>query len=146
MMDKYLPVFLSIEDTINPDQISNSICRNAAPNLQGTSTMLHCYLQTLIIVPLSSPLANKLPSATAKYFTFLPISPEHLLPFFCTPVPMFLCIVESLGLLFMWEVWLLAVTLPRRPLLTRLLWIVDGCTWVLLVSASSELIALLDIL
>ena len=33
MMDKYLPIFLSIEDTINPDQISNSICRNAVPNL-----------------------------------------------------------------------------------------------------------------
>src|SRR4029434_6967918 len=65
---KYLPVFLSIEDTINPDQISNSTCRNAAPNLQGTSTMLHCCLQTLIIVPLSSPSANKLPSSTAKYF------------------------------------------------------------------------------
>ena len=106
MMDKYLPVFLSIEDTINPDQISSSICRNAAPNLQGTSTMLHCCLQTLIIVPLSSPSVNKLPSSTAKYFNFWLISPEHLLPFFCTPVPMFSCIVESLVLVSMSEVWL----------------------------------------
>ncbi|MGH0166351.1 UNVERIFIED_CONTAM: hypothetical protein FKN15_066772 [Acipenser sinensis] len=70
MMDKYLPVLLSIEETINSDQIPNSICRNAALNLQGTSTMLHCCLQTLIRVPLSSPLANKLPSATAKYLKF----------------------------------------------------------------------------
>ncbi|XP_073447101.1 membrane protein BRI3 isoform X2 [Aquarana catesbeiana] len=31
----------SIEDTVDPDPISNSICRNSAPNLQGTSTMLH---------------------------------------------------------------------------------------------------------
>ena len=31
MMDGYLPIFLSIEDTIDPDQISNSICRTAAP-------------------------------------------------------------------------------------------------------------------
>lgn len=33
MMDKYLPVFLSIEDTIDPDQTSNSICRNAAASV-----------------------------------------------------------------------------------------------------------------
>ncbi|XP_063785732.1 extracellular calcium-sensing receptor-like [Pseudophryne corroboree] len=65
-MDKYLPVFLNIKDTINPDQVPNSICSNAAPDLQGTSTMLHC---CLIIVPLSSPSLNKLLSPTAKYFT-----------------------------------------------------------------------------
>ena len=55
----------------------------------------------------SSPSANKLPSVTAKYFRFLLISPEHLLPFFCTLVPMFLCIVESLGLVSTSEVWFL---------------------------------------
>ena len=48
-------------------QISNSICRNATPNLKGTSTMRHCCLQRLIIVPLSSSSANKLLSAIPKY-------------------------------------------------------------------------------
>src|SRR4029434_7194543 len=109
MMDKYLPVFLSSEDTINADQISNSTCRNAAPNSQGTSTMLHCCLQTLIIVPLSSPSANKLPSFYSQIFL---ISPEHLLQCFCTPVPMFSCIVESLGLVSMSGYGFLAATLP----------------------------------
>ena len=70
MMGKNLPVFLSTDNTINPDQMSNSICRNAAQNLQGTSTMLQCCLQTLIIVLLSSPSLNKLPSATAIFFKF----------------------------------------------------------------------------
>lgn len=70
MVDKYLPVFVSIEDTNNPDQISNSIGRNAALNLQGTSAMLHCCLHTLMVVPLTSPLANKLHSSTAKWFRF----------------------------------------------------------------------------
>lgn len=36
-------------------QISDSICRNETPNLQGTSTMLPCCLQTLLYVVLSSP-------------------------------------------------------------------------------------------
>ena len=92
--------------TVNPDQISNSICRNAAQNFQGTSTMLHCCLQTPIIVLLSSPSVNKLPSATARYFTFWLIHPEHVLPFFCAPVPMFSCISKLLGLASMSEVWL----------------------------------------
>lgn len=30
-------------------KISNSTCKNAATNLEGTSTMLHCWLQTPII-------------------------------------------------------------------------------------------------
>ncbi|MBN3304033.1 NETO1 protein, partial [Amia calva] len=34
------------------------------------------------------------------------ISPEHLLPFFFSPVPVFSCIVESLGLVSTSEVWL----------------------------------------
>lgn len=53
-----------------------------APNLQGITIMLLCYLQTLIIAPFSSPLQeNKLPSATDKYFKICLISPEYLLPF-----------------------------------------------------------------
>lgn len=44
MVDKYLHVFLSTEDTITPDHIS--IYRNTTPNLLGTSTKLHCCLQT----------------------------------------------------------------------------------------------------
>lgn len=59
LMDKNLLVFLSTED--NSDQIPNTICSNAALNLQETSTMLHCCLQTLILIPLSSPSTNKLP-------------------------------------------------------------------------------------
>lgn len=93
---KYLSVFLNTEDTITPDQISNSICRNAATYLQGTSTTLYWCLKTLIV---------NLPPATAIYFKFCLISPEYLLPVFCTPVPMFLCIVESLSLVSTSMVW-----------------------------------------
>lgn len=89
VMDKYLPVLFSTEETSNSDQIPNSVCRNAAPNLQGPSTMLHCCLQTVILVQLCSPLANKLPSTAAKYLKFWLISPGHLLPFICTPVKCF---------------------------------------------------------
>lgn len=56
--EKNLPIFHSIEDIINPDQISNSICKNAAPKLQGTSTILHCFLETLITVWMSLWQAN----------------------------------------------------------------------------------------
>lgn len=48
----------------------------------------------------SGPSTNKLPSAIAKYCKFWLISPEHLLSFFCTPVSVFSCIFESLGLFF----------------------------------------------
>lgn len=140
MMDKYLLAFLSIKNSINPDQISNSIWRNVASNLQGTCTVLHCCLQTLIVVPLSSPSANNLPSARAKYFQFWLISPEHLLSFFCTPVLMFSCVVAwpcfHEGGMAVW---------PWRPLLARPVRTVDVCTWDSLVSAWSELMALPDI-
>lgn len=56
--DKYLPLYLSIEKTINPDQVSNSICRNEAPNVQGTSTIHYCCLQTLLYLPPALRLAN----------------------------------------------------------------------------------------
>ena len=49
---------------------------------------------------------NKLPSTTAKYLKFWLILPEHLLPFFCTPVPVFSCIFKLLGLVSVSEVWL----------------------------------------
>lgn len=42
------------------DQIYNANCRKAAPNLQGTFTMLHSCLQTLVIVHLSSSLGDSL--------------------------------------------------------------------------------------
>lgn len=100
LVDKYLPVFLSIEDTINLDQIPKLICWNTGPKLQGTSTMVYCSLQTFIIVPLFSPPENKLPSVTAKYFTFWPISVDLLLPFFYTTVSIFSCIVEAAQLCF----------------------------------------------
>jgi len=93
----HLPVFL----TINPEQISNSICRNAAPNLA------FCYSQIF------SNVGSSVQRACC-----------HL---FCSPIPVFLYIVESLGLV------------------SGLLLTVDGCTWVPLVSAGAELMALLDI-
>jgi len=123
MIYKCLLVFLSTEETPNPGQIPNY--RRGASNLQGTSTLPHCCMQTLIIVLLSSASANKQPSAAAKYLKFGLISAEHLLPFVCTPV-----LVFSLGLVFMSEIWLFVLqSLQWRPLLARLLWTVDGCTW-----------------
>lgn len=65
---------------------------NAAPNLHRTSTILHSCLQTLIIVPLSSPSAIK-PSPTAKYSSVQSVC-CHL----CAPVPQFSCIVMSADL------------------------------------------------
>lgn len=82
---------------------------------------------------------NRLSSSTAKYFKFWIISPEHLLPFFCTPVRVFLCIVESIGLDSMWEVWLFGC---NSSLKSRILQTVD---WDPLVTASPELMALLDV-
>ena len=145
MMDKYLPVFLCIENTINPDQISNSICRNAAPNVQGTSTMLHCCLQTLIIVPLSSPWRTScllLQPNISNFDSSVQSTCCH------SSAPQFLCFRAYLSRLAWFphqRYGFLAATLPWRPLLARLLRTVDGCTWVPLVSASSELMALLDI-
>ena len=145
-MDQCLPVFLSTEDTINPHQITNSICRHAAPNLWGTSTRLHCFLQTLIIVLLSSPSVNKLPAATDKYFKCWLISPDQLLPCFCTTVPLFLCKVESLGLVSMSEVWIFghnsSLKTTSGPTSPDSRWVY----LVHLVSAGSELMALLDIM
>lgn len=100
-MIKYLPVLISIEKTSNSDQTPNSVCRKATPQLQGTSTMLHCCLQTLILA---------------------------LAAIFCVPVPMFLCIVESLGFVSMLEVWLVCHKSSWQPLLTRLLQTVHVCT------------------
>lgn len=66
------------------------------------------------------------------YFKYWLISLEPLLPFFCSPVSMVSCIVESLGLVSMSEVWffLPATTHWRpyhaRPLLTVRRWVVPG--------------------
>lgn len=90
------------ETTIIPHQISNSICRNAALNLQGTYSVLLCSLQIL-----SSHLVNKLASANGQNISnFGLVSPEHLVPLSCTPLPVVSCIIESLGLVSMWELWL----------------------------------------
>lgn len=129
LMDKYLPVFLSIEDTINPDQITNSVCWNVAPNWQGTRTMLYYSLQTLIIVLLSSPLVNKLPSVIAKYVTFWLLSPERLLSVFCTPISIFSCIVESLGLVSMLKVRLFG---HNSSMKTNASWTSPNSRWVYL--------------
>ena len=49
-MDKYLLVILCIEDSIDPEsRVPNSICGNAATNMQGTAIMLHCCLQTRLL-------------------------------------------------------------------------------------------------
>lgn len=102
MLGKYQLVLLSIEDTIDPDQISNSIWRSATPNLQGTSTMLHSWLQTLIIVPLSSP------SPTYCYSqVFQILIHGRTCCHFSAPRSLcFLCIVESLSLVSTLEVLL----------------------------------------
>lgn len=73
---------------------------------------------------LSGPLANKLPSVTAKHFR-----PEHLLPFFCNPVPMFLCIVESWPCFRCQRSDFSAAVLPLRTLLGQTS---PGSTWVYL--------------
>lgn len=44
MMVTCLPVFLSIENTINPEKISNSICRNVAANLHHVACRWSCLL------------------------------------------------------------------------------------------------------
>lgn len=54
VMDKNLRVLLSLEETTNSDHIPNSICSNTVSNLQETSTLLYCCLQTLILAGLSS--------------------------------------------------------------------------------------------
>lgn len=51
------------------------------PNMRGISTMPHCRLPAdSHCCSTLSPSANKLPSATAKYFKFWLITPEYLLP------------------------------------------------------------------
>lgn len=107
-------------------------------NLQDTLPMFSYCLQTLITVQLSLVdlltglfSVNKLPPATADYF----ISLKHLLPFICTPIPMFSCIV------FKSEMWLFGSNSSKTT--SGLLYLVDGCTWVPLVFTSSWLMALL---
>lgn len=143
MKDKHLPVFFTIENTMNPDQIYNSIYNNGAPNIQGTFSMLHCCLQTRN-VPLPKPLVNKLPSATVKYFNFWLIihSTAKSAAIFIILVSIyFLSYLSHLTLFPHWRFVFLAAALQWRVLLARLQ-TVNGCSWVSLVSASSELMAL----
>lgn len=49
MIDKYLPVFLIIDNTINPNPNLQLYFQKHSPNFQGNSIMLHWCLQTLII-------------------------------------------------------------------------------------------------
>lgn len=139
MMDKYLTVFFSIKNTINPYQISNSICRNAALNVQPTSMMLHCCVQTLI-----SPLTNKLPSATAKSLNFWLMGQKSR-----AYAAIFLYLI-SYVFVHNWVAW------PCFLVGGMAFWLqlfhedhfwpdLGGCTWVPLVYVSSDLMALLNI-
>lgn len=92
----------SIVEIINPDQISSPICRNPAPNVQGTS-MLHCCAQTLIIVLLSSPLTNYPPTATQNLLHFNSSVRHFLQPSSYIFVQYF---SRSLSLVFTLDVWL----------------------------------------
>lgn len=87
-MDKELPVYLSIGDAINPDQISNS-------NFKCSPKSAPCCLQTL-----------KLPFYR-KVFRILNHQSRAPATLFCTPIPIpiliILDIVGSLGLVFMSE-------------------------------------------
>ena len=73
------------------------------------------------------------------------IRQEHLLTFFCIPVPVFSRIVEAIGLVSTLEVWLfghmssMKATSDQTSLDSR--WVYQ----VPLFSANSELMALLDI-
>lgn len=143
-MDKYLTVFFRTKNTINPNQMSNSICRNAALNLQPTSMMLYCCVQTIIIVPLSSPLTNKLPSATAKYLKFWLMGQKSRA---CAAI--FLHPISYVSV-HNWVAW--PCSQKAIPPTWKQLFHEDhfwpdlgGCTWVPLVYVSSELKALLNI-
>lgn len=127
MMDKYLPVFLIINNTMNPKPNFQLYLQKYSPNFQGNSIMLHCWLQTLIFEP------SNLPSAEAKYFKFWLISQEHLLPFFCFPFPMFSRIVEMLHLVSMSEVFLFGCNSSTKTTFDQTFPDNVGCSWVQLV-------------
>lgn len=89
-----LLVFLSIGDTVYPDQISNLTCKEKNQLQTCTEpppglTVTH-YCTTL------QPSPN-----FCHRKTFAILSHQHLLVSFCTPCPMFLCTVESHGLVAM---------------------------------------------
>lgn len=91
---------------------------------------------------LSSPWANKLPPGQFKILTHLS---EHLLPFFCTPLPVFWFRVESLSLISISGVWLFVCIFYTKASYGWTSPVRDGCTWVPLVPARSELMALMNI-
>lgn len=130
---------------INPEQISNFICMNAVPDLQRHSTRLHCCLQILTIVPLSSPSVNKVPSATVKICQILTHESGIPAVIFLHPVPMFSCIsVKLLGLVFMSEGWLFGCNSSMKT--TSVQTSPDSaCVYLLLTAFSTEPMALLDV-
>lgn len=88
--------------------------------------MVHCCPQTLTPLPSAALLANKPPSGA--YFKFWLISPSPPLPFFCTPVPTFSCMVELLGLVSTSKAWLFHLWRPDQSQTG-----ITGSCWFLLV-------------
>lgn len=80
-------------------------------------------------------------SATTNNINFDSLVQNTCCYFFCAPVPMFLCILDSLGLVSTSRYGCMTATLSWKQLLARLFRTVDGCCWVTLVSDSSELTA-----
>lgn len=59
-MDTYLPVFVSMKGTNNPDQISNSFCGNAALKLAGNvhhGSLSPRHTHCTALQPVSKPIA-----------------------------------------------------------------------------------------
>lgn len=64
---------------------------------------------------------------------------------FLHAVPMFTCTVQPLGLISISDVWLFSCNSCTKTATEQIFQTIDGCTWVPLVSASCEPMALLDI-
>lgn len=103
VMDKYLPVFLSIEDTINPDQnqtpfaeMQPQTCKEPPPcfTVACRHSLLYC------LQPFSKQ--------TAFFYSqiFSDSSVQSTCCHYSAPQFLFSCIVVSLGLVSMSEVWL----------------------------------------
>lgn len=135
-MDIDLFVFLSTEDTINSDQISNSIC----------SSKLARKLLHISLLPADTHYCFALQWTNCfllwpKYFWFWVYS--SCCHFSAAIVSMFLCIVGLLGLVSMSEMWLFGSESFMKT--TTGLTFPDSRRMVPLVSVKSELMALLDI-
>lgn len=146
-MDKCLLVFLGTEDTIKPDQISNSICspKLARPKLARN-------LLRGLLLPVDTHYCIALQWTNCLLLLYGQNISDFDSSVYSTcchfSAAQFICFCAWLSLLALFPCGrcdFLAASLPWRPLLARLLQTVDGCTWVSLVSAKSELMALLDI-